>query len=119
MVLPCVTCDYCDSATPLPNLHLVYPRIVSKRLKNLPVLGSAHGSDLLYTYGPGELMDYLIHFVTHLDPNGGSSPSWPQYTNASPQLMTLLDPNGTGITEDTYRADALDYLTELSLAYPM
>ena len=107
---------YRDSASPWPDLHLAHPRIVSKRLKNLPVLGSAHASDLLYTYSPGELMDYLIHFATNLDPNGGLSPRWPQYTNGSPQLMTLLTPNGTSITQDTYRADALGYLTKLFLA---
>jgi acetylcholinesterase len=91
-------------------------RIVSKRLKNLPVLGSAHGSDLRYTYGPGELLDYLIHFATHLDPNGGSSPQWPAYTPASPQLMTLLPITGTNITQDTYRVEEIDYVTKLSLS---
>jgi acetylcholinesterase len=62
-------------------------------------------------------MDYLIHFATNLDPNGGSSPRWPQYTNASPQLMTLLPSNGTDITQDTFRADGLDYITQLHLAH--
>jgi acetylcholinesterase len=61
-------------------------------------------------------MDYLIHFATYLDPNGGSSPPWPQYTTASPQLMTLLTPNGTNITQDTYRADGLKFITQLTLA---
>jgi acetylcholinesterase len=115
MVLPCVERASSDS-TPLPNLHLVHLRIVSKRLKDLPLLGSVHGSDLLYTYGPGELMDYLIHFATNLDPNGGSSPQWPQYTNGSPQLMTLLPSNCTSITQDRYRADSLCFLTNFFLA---
>ncbi|KAH9039114.1 carotenoid ester lipase precursor [Lactarius pseudohatsudake] len=48
---------------------------LSKRLKWMPVLGSAHGSDVQNIYGAGELTDYLIHFATHLDPNGGSLPS--------------------------------------------
>jgi acetylcholinesterase len=97
--------------------HRVHPRIVSKRFKNLPVIGSLHGSDLLYTYGPGELMDYLIHFVTNMDPNGGSSPLWPQYTTAYPDLMTFLPSNGTSITQDTYRADGLDYITSINLPH--
>lgn len=68
---------------------------LSKRLKSMPVLGSAHGSDVQNIYGAGELTDYLIHFATHLDPNGGSSPQRPQYTtsaggHSSPQLMTFL-----------------------------
>ncbi|KAH9970751.1 Alpha/Beta hydrolase protein [Lactifluus volemus] len=90
---------------------------LSKRLKNLPILGSVHGSDLRYTYGPGELMDYLIHFVTNLDPNGRSSPWWPPYTPASPDLITFLPSNGTSITKDTYRAEGLDYITHLTLAH--
>jgi hypothetical protein len=100
----------------LTDVHLVHPGLVSKRLKNLPVLGSVHGSDLQYTYGPGELRDYLIHFATHLDPNGGSSHPWPQYTTASPKIMTLLTPNGSNITQDTYRADGLKFITQLTLA---
>ncbi|KAH9064392.1 hypothetical protein EDB87DRAFT_1574904 [Lactarius vividus] len=52
-----------------------------------PVLGSAHASDVQNIYGAGELTDYLVQFAVHLDPNGGSSPQWPQYTT-SPHLMT-------------------------------
>jgi hypothetical protein len=62
-------------------------------------------------------MDYLIHFATNLDPNGGSSPRWPQYTNVSPQLLTLLPSNSTDIMQDTFRADGLDYFTQLNLAH--
>ncbi|KAH9970755.1 carotenoid ester lipase precursor [Lactifluus volemus] len=90
---------------------------LSKRLKNLPVIGSVHGSDLRFTYGPGELMDYLIHFATNSDPNGGSSPRWPRYTPSSPQLMTFLPtPGTTKITQDTFRVHAINYLTKLSLS---
>jgi acetylcholinesterase len=91
--------------------------IVSKRLKDLPVIGSVHGSDLRFTYGPGELMDYLIHFATNSDPNGGSSPQWPRYTPSSPQLMTFLPtPGTTKITQDTFRLHAINYVTKLSLS---
>jgi acetylcholinesterase len=62
-------------------------------------------------------MDYLIHFVTNLDPNGGSSPWWPLYTAVCPDLMTLLPSNGTSITQDAYRADDLDYITNIALAH--
>ncbi|KAH9068091.1 Alpha/Beta hydrolase protein [Lactarius deliciosus] len=94
---------------------------LSKRLKSMPVLGSAHGSDVQNIYGPGELTDYLIHFATHLDPNGGSSPQWPQYTTSSPQLMTLLESQvtNTTITLDTYRVDGIVFLTELWLVNPL
>ncbi|KAI0298090.1 Alpha/Beta hydrolase protein [Multifurca ochricompacta] len=94
---------------------------LSKRLKALPVLGSVHGSDLLNSYGLGELTDYLIRFATTLDPNGGLSPQWPRYTTASPQLLTFLDipVPSTTITQDTYRADGIEFVTKLSLAYPL
>ena len=108
-----------NPATLWLNLHLVHPRLVSKRGKTLPILGSAHGSDLSNVYGPGELTNYLIHFATHLDPNGGSSPQWPQYTNASLQLMTFISEDDTTITQDTYRADAMKYITKIFLAHSL
>ncbi|KAH8983924.1 Alpha/Beta hydrolase protein [Lactarius akahatsu] len=92
---------------------------LSKRLKSLPILGSAHASDILNIYGGGDLTDYLIHFATNLDPNCGSGPHWPQYTTSSPQLLTLLDGAvPADITLDTYRVEAMKYLTKLSLANP-
>ncbi|KAH9038800.1 alpha beta-hydrolase [Lactarius pseudohatsudake] len=93
---------------------------LSKRLKSLPILGSAHGSDIAIIYGGEDLTDYLIHFTTNLNPNGGSSPQWPRYTTSSPQLLTLLDgPVPAKITLDTYRVDAMEFITELSLVYPL
>ncbi|KAH9060191.1 carotenoid ester lipase precursor [Lactarius vividus] len=93
---------------------------LSKRLKSLPILGSAHASDILNLYGGGDLTDYLIHFATNLDPNGcGLGPQWPRYTTSSRQLMTLVDGQATRIiTSDTYRVEAMKYLTKLSLANP-
>ncbi|KAH8982052.1 carotenoid ester lipase precursor [Lactarius hatsudake] len=93
---------------------------LSKRLKSLPILGSAHASDIANIYGGQDLTDYLIHFVTNLDPNGGSGPHWPQYTTSSPQLLTLLDGAvPASITPDTYRVDGMNFLTELSLVHPL
>ncbi|KAH9175630.1 carotenoid ester lipase precursor [Lactarius sanguifluus] len=93
---------------------------LSKRLKSLPILGSVHASDIAIIYSGQDLTDYLIHFATNLDPNGGSGPHWPQYTTSSPQLLTLLDGVvPANITLDTYRVDALNFLTELSLVHPL
>ena len=95
---------------------------VSKRLKSLPILGSFHQSDLVNIYGGGDLTDFLIRFVTNLDPNddGVLSPQWPRYTSSSPQLMTLLGSQSSHdnrtITQDTYRAQGIEFLTNLSLA---
>ena len=98
----------------------VYSHTVNKRLKSLPVLGSTHGSDIPIIYGGEDLTNYLIHFATNLNPNGGSDSYWPQYTTKCPQLLTLYDPSlPTNVTLDTYRAEGLKYLTELSLAHPL
>ena len=94
---------------------------MNKRLKSLPILGSVHGSDLPNIYGGGDLTDFLIQFVTNLDPNSGSSPEWPQYTTSSPQLMTLLGDQLTSdnktITLDTYRLEGIEFITNISLTY--
>ncbi|KAF8264081.1 alpha beta-hydrolase [Lactarius quietus] len=93
---------------------------LNKRLKSLPILGSAHASDLAIIYGGQDLTDYLIYFVTNLNPNGGSDAQWPQYTSSSPQLLTLYDsPVPTNITLDNYRAEGMKFLTYLSLRHPL
>ncbi len=104
---------------PCPHSHVDF-HTVSKRLKSLPVLGSLHGSDIQNIYGGGDLTNYLIQFATNLDPNGGLSPQWPRYTTSSPQLMTLVDSQVTNrtITLDTYRVEAMKFLTKLSLTHP-
>ncbi|KAI0326234.1 carotenoid ester lipase precursor [Cubamyces sp. BRFM 1775] len=93
---------------------------LSKRLKALPGLGSAHATDILNIYGGGELADYLINFVNHLNPNGITVPSWPKYTTSSPNLLTFLDGLiPIEITNDDYRVDAINLITELSLEFPL
>ncbi|KAJ7124154.1 carotenoid ester lipase precursor [Mycena epipterygia] len=94
---------------------------LSKRLKTTPLLGSFHGSDILNVYGGGELTDYLINFATSLNPNGNTVPNWPAYTTATPNMMTFLDgliPT-TIITQDTYRAAEMEFLTTLELEFPI
>jgi acetylcholinesterase len=93
---------------------------VNKRLKSLPILGSVHASDIPIIYGGEDLTDYLINFATNLNPNGGSVAHWPPYTTLWPQLLTLYDaPVSTNVTLDTYRAEGIQFLTELSLVYPL
>ncbi|KAL8277214.1 hypothetical protein RQP46_010387 [Phenoliferia psychrophenolica] len=124
-----------------------------RRNKFTPVLGAFHSSDLaLYYYlgggsgasGPGGIdysgLDYLISFVTTLDPNNAANNAsyhfWPQYTFNSTdptaidqQMLTLDDPvvgsgstastSGFLITLDTYRQDAMNLVTKLFLKYPI
>ncbi|KAJ8519353.1 hypothetical protein ONZ45_g3707 [Pleurotus djamor] len=95
---------------------------LSKRFKVAPFLGSFHASDILNVYFGGELGDYLINFTNKLDPNGpGRGINWPKYTTSSRNLVTfndnLLFP--ITITQDTFRRDAMNYLTSLTLANPI
>ncbi|KAJ7443860.1 Alpha/Beta hydrolase protein [Mycena latifolia] len=93
---------------------------LSKRFKLVPLLGSFHASDLVNIYLGGELTDYLINFATNLDPNGRTVPAWPAYTLATPNMMTLRDGLlATSITQDTYRAAAMRFLTSLTLQFPI
>ncbi|KAJ7205201.1 carotenoid ester lipase precursor [Mycena pura] len=95
-------------------------RIVSKRGKAVPLLGSFHTSDLVNVFGDGELTDFLVNFATTLNPNGPTVPHWPAYTTATPNMMTFLDALiPTVITQDTYRASAIQFLTNLTLEFPV
>ncbi|KAJ7366220.1 carotenoid ester lipase precursor [Mycena albidolilacea] len=93
---------------------------LSKREKAIPLLGSFHATDILNVYFDGELTDYLINFATNLNPNGKTVPNWPAYTTANPNLMTFLDGIfPTTITQDTYRAAGMQFLTNLTLQFPV
>jgi carboxylesterase type B len=73
-------------------------------------------------YKDGELTDYLINFVTNLDPNGPTVPAWPGYTTEAPNLMTFSDLIGqpkTQVTQDTFREEAMKVLTDVSLQFPI
>ncbi|KAJ7776821.1 Alpha/Beta hydrolase protein [Mycena maculata] len=94
---------------------------LSQRLKGVPFLGSFHTSDILNIYFDGELTDYLINFATNLNPNGKTVPSWPAYTTATPNMMTFVDDIffPTSITQDTYRAAAMEAVTAMTLEFPI
>ncbi len=79
-----------------------------------------HGTELANIYNGGDMGDYLIRFAATLNPNGDGAVHWPQYTNASPRLLTFNDGLiPLNITLDTYRAPQMEYLTRLSLADPI
>ncbi|KAH0586052.1 hypothetical protein H2248_007327 [Termitomyces sp. 'cryptogamus'] len=92
----------------------------SQRLKVVPILGSFHGSDILNVYGGGGMADYLIRFAVNLNPNDGSGLQWPQYDLKDPQLLTFIDGLiPVTITSDTYRQEAMNALTNLTLSNPL
>ncbi|KIJ19264.1 hypothetical protein PAXINDRAFT_8620 [Paxillus involutus ATCC 200175] len=93
---------------------------VSKRFKTVPYLGSVHGSDIFNVFGGQDMASYLVRFVSNLDPNGGTDLYWPQYTSAEPHMLEFLDGSiPQGLTKDTYRADAMAFLTKVYLAHPL
>ena len=96
--------------------------VVSKRFKVVPILGSAHATDLLNVYGGDDMTDYLVNFVNNLDPNGATVINWPQYSLDSRELLTfrsgLIGPRLT-ITTDDYRVDGLNVLIDLALRFPI
>lgn len=66
------------------------------------------------------MKDYVIHFTTHLNPNGASGSGWPKYTKSSPRNFVFgfgLIPSG--IEDDTYRQEAMAALSQLTLEYPI
>ena len=71
----------------------------------------------------GELRDYVIRFVNHLDPNGKAGPGipWPQWDPRYPKAIVLQESMlfPIVIADDNYRTDPLDLVANLSLIYPI
>ncbi|KAI0819593.1 carotenoid ester lipase precursor [Trametes gibbosa] len=92
---------------------------LSQRNK-IPSLGAFHSSELSIIFGGQDMTDYLVRFVTTLDPNGGNEIIWPKYNPTNAQLLTFLDGDTPlEIIPDTFRKNATDMLTQLSLAQPI
>lgn len=65
------------------------------------------------------MTDFLVRFVHTLDPNGGTEIHWPAYTSESPRLLAFVDgETSLEVIPDTFRKDAMDFVTQLSLAQP-
>ncbi|KAJ8606319.1 hypothetical protein MRB53_041070 [Persea americana] len=108
----------------LHNLPSTLPRwsYLSSYLHTLPILGTFHGSDIIYAYGLlgdedpiTELVQtYYVRFVNSLDPNGGNgTATWPAWSDAdgqTPQLLNFLAEGKTEIIEDNFREGAYEYL---------
>jgi acetylcholinesterase len=105
---------------------------VYKRGKAIPLLGSAHSTDVPEFYGGGLLPDFqgtdaLINFANNLDPNFGITGQfstlihWPKYSTntGGPPLLTFSDPNVLSITSDTYRAAGMEALANLFPSYAL
>ena len=83
----------------------------------------AHATDLVNSFGDGELRDYVIRFTNNLNPNGekGHGIPWPQWDPRKPKAVIFQDsplfPLVVG--DDNYRTDPLNYVVNMSLLYPI
>lgn len=100
-------------------------RIVYKRGKAVPVLGSFHSSDIANSFGGGELQDYFITFTRQYDPNhkpkhpdvipARTKFNWPTWTEKSKTIVALQDGNVTlKLEKDDFRKAGIAYIIELS-----
>ena len=126
--------------------QLIFPAcfVVYKRNKDLPFIGTvrapdllfhaypkltscitfqAHATDLVDSFGPGELRDYVLRFTNNLDPNGkiGLGIPWPQWDPRNPKAVIFQDDSLFPVVlgDDNYRTDPLNYVTNMSLIYPI
>lgn len=84
-----------------------------------PVLGTFHGSDLIFAFGllgdanpiTNTIQTYFLSFVNHLDPNTkrNSQIDWPEWTQGSPNLLNL-EALGNTIIRDDFRQAAFQDL---------
>ncbi|RPD69259.1 carotenoid ester lipase precursor [Lentinus tigrinus ALCF2SS1-7] len=89
---------------------------------NFTGIGDAHGSDLLTAFGPGDMTDYFIRFINHLDPNSHdeTDPVWPRYDTVGRLTLQFNDgSNPVNVTVDDERLAGTDELSRLSLRFPI
>ena len=66
------------------------------------------------------MTDFLIRFVNTLDPNGGPEIHWPAYTADLPNLLAFVEGDTPlKVIPDTFRQEAMEFLTMLSLTQPL
>ncbi|KAI0628200.1 carotenoid ester lipase precursor [Trametes polyzona] len=83
-------------------------------------LGAAHSTELAIIFGGQDMTDFLVRFVNTLDPNGGPEIHWPAYTREAPQLLAFVDGNRSlEVIPDTFRKEAMNFVTQLGLAQPL
>jgi hypothetical protein len=65
------------------------------------------------------MQDYLIHFVTGLDPNFGSTLlNWPKYDIRKRELLVVTNTT-VEVGTDDYRMEAMAAMVDISLRFPL
>ena len=75
-------------------------------------------------YELSDLMNHIIWFTNKLDPNGETGwprVTWPQWDSRRPKALIFRDHifSPRVIGDDNYRTDALEFMKEMSLRYPI
>jgi len=90
-----------------------------ERGQSATALGVAHSTDLSDIYGPGDMTDFLINFVSNLDPNNKTGIFWPQYNTRSRAMLAFLDGEPSlAILQDTFREGPISLMQTLGQKYP-
>ncbi|EME38430.1 hypothetical protein DOTSEDRAFT_75835 [Dothistroma septosporum NZE10] len=111
----------------------VYLSVVSSKVKSwsylstylhgTPVLGTFHGSDIVFAYGlagdnaiTDSIQTYYINFVNNLNPNTGTTGQvvWPQWQSGNPQLLEFGALNNSLLADDFRQASYQDLLASQS-----
>ncbi|THH33330.1 hypothetical protein EUX98_g866 [Antrodiella citrinella] len=116
--------------SPTPHFKRLAAILVYKRRKNTAVLGTAHVTDAIDMFGPSEITDHLIHFVTYLDPNGltatqvpqhqaalhsANAVNWPKYDPHSKLMLAYVDgPSRASVVRNTDREEQVTYMSTWS-----
>lgn len=95
-------------------------RVIYDPSTHIGPLNQAHTTELPNVFGGGDMTDFLVRFVNTLDPNGGPEIHWPEYTEHSPQLLAFVEGDASlEVMSDTFRKEAMEFVTQLSLAEPL
>lgn len=103
-------------------LSVVGPQVkswsyLSTYLYGTPILGTFHGSDVIFAYGlagPSPITDsiqtYFVNFVNNLDPNVGATGQtlWPQWQSGKSQLLNFEALRNSLLADDFRQASYQD-----------
>ena len=71
-------------------------------------------------YDGGDMADLLVHFANTHDPNGHSPKVyWPKYDLTTRPMLDFYGNDSLRVSEDTYRDEAIQFVIELGLEYPL
>ncbi|RDX42819.1 carotenoid ester lipase precursor [Lentinus brumalis] len=87
---------------------------------NFPGLGAFHGTDLLNALEGGDMSDYFIRFVRHIDPNAETGVHWPPYDATARSTLQFNEGSmPVSVAADDQRLAGTEELNRLSSRFPL